>query len=195
MRPALSLAAALLAIVAVPAAAQFSDGYTFLKAVRDADGAKVTTLINKPGSIIIDTRDPATGESALHIVTKRRDITWLAFLLGRGAKPDVRTSDGTTPLLLATQLGWTDGMSLLLDRRATVDLGNNAGETPLIRAVQLRDLTTVKLLLSKGADPKRADRSSGLSARDYATRDPRAGLILRELDAAKPKKAAVMGPN
>ena len=188
-----------LATAAVPtvASAQFSQSYTFLKAVRDRDGQKVTDAIVKPGSgaVIIDTRDPATGEGALHIVTKGRDLTWLNFLLAKGAKADLRDNNGDTPLMIASQLGWADGISLLVQARATVDLANNSGETPLIRAVQNRDTNTVRLLLMAGANPAKRDLGSGLSARDYAARDPRAALILRTIDEARPRPKTKFGPN
>lgn len=177
--------------------AQFSGSFNFLKAVKDRDGTKVTEIIGKPGSgsIIIDTRDAATGEAALHIVTKGRDIVWLNFLLAKGANPNVRDGQGNTPLYVASQIGWAEGVSLLLDRRASVDQPNNGGETPLIRAVQNRDMTVVRLLLAAGANPAKHDTGAGMSARDYATRDPRASLILKTLDEAKPRGKATIGPN
>lgn len=179
------------------ASAQFSASFNFLKAVKDRDGQKVTDFIAKPGSgaIVIDTRDPATGEAALHIVTKARDTIWLNFLLSKGAKPDSRDNQGNTPLMLAAQLGWADGLSLLIERRANVDVANNSGETPLIRAVQNRDIHTVRLLLMAGANPNKADTGSGLSARDHAARDPRAALILKAIDEARPRPKAAVGPN
>ena len=176
------------ALLALPAAAQFSDSYKFLKAVRDADGAKATEALEAPGSTIIDTRDYGTGETALHIVVKRRDTTWLGFLLGKGAKPDVRDTQGNTPLGLAARLGYTEGVQLLLAVRASVDMPNNSGETPLIFAVHNRDIATVRLLLGAGASPTRSDRIAGKSARDYAAEDPRASAIVKVLDEAKPAK-------
>lgn len=179
------------------AAAQFSDSYTFLKAVRDRDGDKATTLINKPGSgaVIIDTRDPATGEGAVHIVTKRRDLAWLNFLLAKGANANARDAQGNSALMLATQIAWTDGIALLIQRRAQVDLPNNSGETPLIRAVQNRDIESVRALLAAGANPNRADTGAGLSARDYAKRDVRSAAILAAIDQARPRPKAAIGPN
>jgi uncharacterized protein len=188
------VAALVFTLVPTPAFAQFSDSYNFLKAVKDRDGNKATEILSKPGSVIVDTKDNSTGEAALHIVTKRRDKTWISFLLSKGAKPDTRDRDGNTPLMLASQIGFAEGAQLLLMRKASTDIGNNAGETPLIRSVQLRDSTMVRLLLEAGANPNKADRA-GLSAMDHAKRDPRAGLILKQLQETKPKVAKpIAGP-
>lgn len=173
-------------VLSSPAAAQFSESYNFLKAVRDRNGAKATEIISKPGSVTINTRDDKSGETALHIVTKARDIGWMAFLLARGAKPDQRDNGGNTALLLATQVGFVEGAQLLIKNRAGVDIPNSAGETPLIRAVQLRNNALVQLLMSSGANPKKADTIAGLSARDYAERDQRAAAILKILTETKP---------
>jgi hypothetical protein len=132
------LGALLAFAMAAPAAAQFSDSYKFLKAVRDRDGQKVTEAVEQPGSTVINTKDYSTGESALHIVVKRRDATWLAFLLAKGAKPDIRDNEGATPLLAAAQLGFVDGVRTLLAEGASVNLANSRGETPLIMAVHNR---------------------------------------------------------
>jgi uncharacterized protein len=194
----LALALALIAIVApVAASAQFSDSYNFLKAVREREGQKVTDFLNKPGSgaVIVNTRDGATGEGALHIVTKRRDVTWLSFLLAKGANPNQRDGGGNTALMLASQLGFAEGLALLIDRKAQVDLPNSSGETPLIRAVQNRDIATVRTLLAAGANPNKADTASGLTARQYAERDMRSSAIVKAIDEAKPKPKVSIGPN
>jgi ankyrin repeat protein len=187
-----TIIAALLLWPAV-ASAQYSDGYNFLKSVRERDGVKATEILGKPGNVIVDTKDVSTGEAALHIVTKRRDTTWLSFLLGKGAKPDIKDADGNTPLLLATQIGYAEAADLLLKRRASVDAINSRGETPLILATQKRDVAMVRLLLAAGANPRRTDRAAGMSALDYATRDNRAGVILKLLQDAKAAKTAA-GP-
>jgi uncharacterized protein len=194
---AITMGVATALLMPVAAQAQFSESYNFLKGVRDRDGEAVTKIINKPGSgaVIVNTRDASTGEGAIHIVTKRRDTVWLSFLLAKGANPDMRDSSGNSALMLATQIGFAEGVSLLLDRRASIDLANNGGETPLIRAVQNRDLATVRALLAAGANPNKADTGAGLSARQYAERDPRAGAILAAINDAKPKAKPKFGPS
>ena len=179
----LGLGATLLALVAAPLLAQsFSDAYTFLKAVRERDGTTAERIIANPSSTAINTRDPSTGESALHILVRGRDINWLAFMLSRGARPDSQANDGTTPLILSAQLGWIEGAQQLLARHANPNLANRSGETPLIVAVHRRDIAMVRLLLNQGANPNQTDNLSGNSALDYARQDPRATMILRELE-------------
>ncbi|MEP2102774.1 ankyrin repeat domain-containing protein [Parasphingorhabdus sp.] len=170
------------------ASAQFSSSYNFLKAVKDRDGTEATKFLNEPGTVIVNTRDVTTGETALHIVIARRDATWAGFLLQKGANPNLRDKQGTTPLLLATRLRFIEGAKILLSKKAEVNQTNNRGETALIRAVQLRDSEMTRLLLKNGADPDRSDTLAGLSARDYATRDRRAAAILREIEKADAEK-------
>ncbi|AHE56702.1 ankyrin repeat domain-containing protein [Sphingomonas sanxanigenens] len=183
----LAAAAALFVAPAAAPAQRFSDSYNFLKAVKDRDGTEATKLIEQPGTTIIDARDRESGETALHIVVKRRDNAWLSFLLGKGARPDIKDNDGNTPLMAAAQLRYVDGAQLLIARKARVNLANNSGETPLIRAVQLGDTNMVRVLVEAGADPNQRDLLAGMSAREYAQRDQRLTSILRELDAAKPQ--------
>ncbi len=182
-------------LIAAPAAAQFSDSYKFLKAVRDRDGAKVTEVVDQPGSTMLNVRGD-DGDAALHIVVKRRDSTWLGFLLGKGAKPDTRNAQGDTALGLAAQIGFSEGVATLIERGAGVNIVNNKGESPLILAVQARDMPSVRILLANGANPAITDRVAGLSARDYAARDRRSAAILKMIEDAKPTaaKGPVSGP-
>ncbi len=189
-----------LLMVALPAQAQFSETYNFLKAVRERDGGTVTDLLNKPGSTIINARDIKTGATGLHIVIERRDAVWLKFLLQKGANPNIADKEGLTPLMLATNLRFVEGVEVLLTRKANVDQANRSGETPLIRAVQLDNIALVRLLLKKGADPDRVDSLSGQSARDYASADPRRAPLLAEITksdserAGEKKETPVFGP-
>lgn len=171
-------------LMASPARAQFSAGYKFLEAVKKKEGDKVEAALNEPGSTIVNTRDVTSGETALHIVTQRRDLTWMSYLLAKGANVNARDVRGVTPLQLASNLGFVEGIELLVANKARVDDPNDAGETPLISAVHRRDTAMMRILLKAGADPDRKD-NSGRSSRDYATGDNR---LTSEIDAsAKPK--------
>lgn len=187
-------AAIALSALGVPAQAQYSDGYKFLKAIRDGDGAEVENLLAGSSTVLVNSRDPAKGDTALHIVVSERNVSWLRYLMGRGARTDIQNRGGDTPLTIAAQLGWVEGADQMLASGAAVDLANKRGETPLVLAVQKRDLAMVRLLLASGADPKKTDRVAGYSALDYAKRDSRSATILKALEASPADKQAV-GPS
>lgn len=188
------LSLSLLALAA-PAGAQFSDSFNFLKAVKDRDGGKAMELLGKGGPNLIDTQDYGSGERAIHLVVKDRDLNWLAFLIQKGARVDLKDNQGNTPLMNAARVGFLDGARLLIAKNAQVNASNSLGETPLIIAVQKRDLAMTRLLLTEGGDPAKKDTGSGMSARDYAVRDGRSEAILRLMDEIKPTpKRGISGP-
>jgi ankyrin repeat protein len=187
--------AAGLGLAGAPAGAQqFSDSYNFIKAVKDRNGGDAERLLANPSGAVINARD-GSGEGAVHILTRGRDLNWLTYMLGKGARPDLQNRDGMTALAIAAQLGWIEGAGMLLRAGASVDMPNNRGETPLIFAVQNRDVAMTRLLMGRGANPKRADSAAGYSALDYAKRDPRAVAIVRILEApAGQTRREVAGP-
>ncbi len=183
------LAALAAATLTVPAAAQmFSEGYEFLKAVKDRDGQAVTDALNKPGSVVVNSRDIASGETALHIVTQRRDLVWIRFLTQNGANPNIADKKGVTPLVLAVNLGIPEAVEELIRVGARVDVPNSAGETPLIAAVHRRDAGLIRVLLANGASPDRTD-NSGRSARDYAELLNANSQIIAEFERAEAARA------
>lgn len=187
--------ALVLGMMAMPLAAQLGTvGETFLGAVREQNGSKAMELINGRGSTVLNYRG-AKGETALHVVTRARSMDWLAFMLGKGADPDVGDAIGDTPLAIAARLGFVEGARTLIGARAKVDLANRRGETPLIIAVQQRQPVIVRLLLEAGADPSKTDHAAGFSARDYAKQDRRSTDMLKLIDSVKPAKRAIVGPS
>ena len=186
-----AVAATVLGVVALSSPALADIGgpsYQFIKAVKDKDLYKANTLLSEPGSAIIDYRDPDSGDAALHMVVKRRDMTWVNYLLAKGANPNVEDRDGNTPLILAAAQGFPDAVRVLIEFKANVNARNRAGETPLIKAVQTLNATIVRQLMEAGAKPELADHVAGYSAIDYAERNRRAGAILRLLKS--PPRAA-----
>ncbi|MDG2002606.1 MAG: ankyrin repeat domain-containing protein [Novosphingobium sp.] len=170
-----------------PAHAQFSDSYKFLEAVKKKEGQKVEDSLAEPGSTIINARDVSTGRGALHIVTERRDPTWLRYLIAKGANVNHRDRKGVSPLQIAANLGWIEGVEILVKRDANLDDVSDTGETPLISAVHQRNTTLMKILLEGGADPDRAD-NSGRSARDYALLDGENGILVQTIESNAEKK-------
>lgn len=196
MRHKLRIGLACFAIaVAAPGAAQVGgfNGQAFLTAVREIDGNKAMQLLDARGSTVLSYRGEK-GETALNIVARRRDSTWLAFLLSRGADPNVGDDRGETPLIIAARLGWEEGAARLLGQRALVDRTNRLGETPLIAAVQARQPRLVRLLLENGANPDKRDTAAGYSARDYARRDSRSAELSRLIESVKPVRKSIAGP-
>lgn len=196
---AAATAAAALLITIAPASAQnFSDSYQFLEAVRKGDGTKVMQLMTDTNGSIVNTKNRETGEAALHIIAKSGDTTYLRFLLQKGANPNIQDRDGNTPMMIAVNSSFVEGVLILIIYKGDVNVRNSSGETPLIRAVQLRNTELVRELLKAGADPDRADNIAGLTARDYAKADRRSPTI-QKLLADAPKlgarnSATVAGP-
>lgn len=192
-----ALAAGALLLASAPAAAQTrSDGYKFLEAVDKGDQQTVKDLYNK-NSTVVDARDISDGHTALLTATKRRDAGWIRYLLTLGANPNIADKAGVTPLMLASQLGFVDGIALLASKGAKVDAPNEAGETPLILAVHRHDTAMIRILLAAGADPNHSD-NSGRTARDYAKLEGADSQVLAEIDkndkAKKRKAGQTYGP-
>lgn len=184
--------AASLAVLAAPAGGQGQggfDGLSFVEAVRKSDGDKATQLLSSHPPGLVNSRG-GDGQTALILAISRSDETWTAFLINKGADPNLSGKGGDTPLIAAARVGFESAVEWLLSSHAKVDLANRMGETPLIIAVQQRQPRIVQLLLKAGANPDKTDAAAGYSARDYASRDPRARDIVRMIDTAKPKAAA-----
>jgi ankyrin repeat protein len=183
-------------MVSSPAYADYSEGYKFLESVKKKEGEKVEKAL-MDNSQIVNAKDVTTGETGLHIVTQRRDLTWLGYLIGKGANVNASDDHGRTPLQLAVSLGWRDGVQQLLDAKAQPDPSNDAGETPLIFAVHRKDADMVKVLLQAGANPDRAD-NSGRSARDYAAveagKNSQLAQTIEQFGVKGGKAKAVYGP-
>jgi len=178
-----------------PVAAQGlqSDGFQFLKAVKDRDGDAATEMLSEPGTQIVNTRDITTGENGLHIVTQRRDTLWIRFLLQKGCNPNVRDRKGITPLQIAVRLNHLEGVEALIKGGAQVDIADSQGETPLMTAVHQRNVPLVRLLLEDGADPDVND-NSGRSARDHMQRLNSNTLIAREFEEADKNREGTTTP-
>lgn len=180
-----------LAMVALPMAAHaqnFSKGYKFLESVRNNEMSDVNNTLAEPGNQIINTRDISNGNTALHILVARRDTPWVNYFLARGADPNVRNNKGETPVVIAANIGYVEGVEAMVGAGARVDESNATGETPLMSAIHRRDLGMVRILLKAGANPDRSD-SAGRTARDYAKIEDRSGNMLNEIETSAKKKS------
>lgn len=186
----IAFAACALTLLSAPAVAQLTsnNGQDFLDAVSKRDGDKAIQLIAEHPTII-DTKN-GDGDTGLIISIRAGNSDWTGFLLSKGADPNLAGSHGDTPLIAAAKSGFDDAAGWLIGLGANIDTTNKAGETALIIAVQQRDTRLARLLLERGANPDRTDAVAGYSARDYASRDPRARDILKLINDAKPKGSA-----
>lgn len=171
--------------VAVPAVAQSGgyDGEQFVAAIRKGDNDTAMKLLQEKPTLV-DARD-LSGNTALVTAIQNHDVEWTGYLLQQGASPDLSSSNGDIPLIVAARIGFQQAAEWLIGLKARVDAANRQGETALIVAVQQRRPQIVKLLLEAGADPDKTDSAAGYSARDYARRDSRNPDLLRMIESAK----------
>ena len=76
------------------------------------------------------------SEHVLIQAIRRGDTTLLKDILRRGTPPDVRSSDGTTPLMYAALHGSAEMVELLLKHRADPRTANEQGVTALLWGAQ-----------------------------------------------------------
>jgi uncharacterized protein len=204
-----AVAASIFLFAGSPASAQSAgqprESIQFLKGVRERNPTEVNKVLQDKSSRLINAKDAyGDGDGALHIIARMHNKDYLPVFLGQeDINVNLQNRLGDTPLMVAVDSGWIEGVQLLLGARANVNLANQAGETPLIRAVLLRNfdemarVEIVRALLDAGANPDKADYHGGMSAREYAARETRYPAIAKLLaDAPKGGKssASAAGP-
>jgi uncharacterized protein len=119
------------------------------------------------------------------------DLVLMKLLLEHGADPKLTTDDRTTPLMVASGIGWVEGVtyewsraanldavSMLLELGVDVNARNSEGRTALMGAAHKGRNEIVQLLVDRGAD---------LDAHDIGSRDTihqLAGVSWRAIDYA-----------
>jgi len=119
------------------------------------------------------------------------DLVLMRLLLEHGADPTLITDDGTTPLMVASGIGWVEGVTyewsrdanaeavkMLLDLGADPNARNSEGRTALMGAAHKGRNEIVQTLVDHGAD---------LNAHDIGSRDTihqLAGVNWRAIDYA-----------
>jgi len=117
------------------------------------------------------------------------DLVLMKLLLEHGADPKLNTDDNTTPLMVASGIGWVEGVTyewsrdanletvtMLLDLGVDMNLHNSEGRTALMGAAHKGRNEIVQLLVDRGAD---------LAAHDIGSRDTihkLAGVNWRAID-------------
>ncbi|XP_051979482.1 85/88 kDa calcium-independent phospholipase A2-like isoform X4 [Xyrauchen texanus] len=89
-----------------------------------------------------------TGESPLHILTKRGRFEAAMKLLTHGADPNIKGQDGNTALHLAMKLDHMNLIKALMVFGADVEIHNDLGETPGLIAARTSKGPNRKVLLN-----------------------------------------------
>jgi ankyrin repeat protein len=122
----------------------------------------------------------ASADGPLTKAVRAGDVAAVRALVKSGTDVDIRSGDGSTPLLWAAHGSAHEIARALITAGAAVDAANDYGITPLLHASRLGDATMVELLLQAGADPTRAhpEGETPLLAAARAGSVPAARLLL-----------------
>ena len=106
------------------------------------------------GKMVEAPRDNSTyGGAALYNAILKDRTSMVESLLKNGVEINIKTADGTTPLMAAAARGNTDIINLLLSKGADVNAVNNAGETAFKVAMRYGFAPVAEMLKSSGAHP------------------------------------------
>jgi ankyrin repeat protein/beta-lactamase regulating signal transducer with metallopeptidase domain len=139
------------------------------------------------------------GATPLHRAAQRGLSEVVRGLLAKGADPNKRATDGSSPLLLIlVSGGFGSGPSgpasmaegkvssalLLIDGGADVNLADNNGRTPLVTAIQARaPINVIRALLAKGANPNTKAGANGQTPLGAAANSPEIRQLLIDAGA------------
>jgi ankyrin repeat protein len=102
------------------------------------------------------------GWNAVLFAARRNDRS-LALLVENGCDPEVRSHNGTTPLMVASSWGNRDVVGYLIKRGIDVNASDLDGWTALMMAVVSRDLGMCKMLVDAGVNIN-AETAAGITA-------------------------------
>ena len=106
-----------------------------------------------------------TGASPLYFATSAHHTRIVELLLKKyKAIVDLSTFDGSTPLHVACEQGFTDVVQLLIDHQANVNAKMNDGTTALMLACQNGRESVVEILVSTGRCDIKLQRLDGVTA-------------------------------
>ena len=97
------------------------------------------------------------GRSALYYAIKNKAIESLVYMLESGLSPNELFEDDNTPLHLASQNGFCQGIGALIDNGAYLNVTNTKAQSPLMLAALKGDLCSVEALMERGGDVNISD--------------------------------------
>ena len=99
----------------------------------------------------------------------------MTLLLDRGSPVDVRSGEGTTPLMHAVRSARLEKVAFLLDHGADVNARDQRGFTALHRAAEMGHVDVTRMLLDRGASPN--PEAEGYTPRSLAEARGETGIV------------------
>ena len=102
----------------------------------------------------IDPNRPRTenGGTALYQAARNGYSDIVAYLLNKGADPNITNNSNVTPLFIAVSNGHEEVVKLLVEKGADPNIINSYGDSSHLAAAQRGHWEIVKLLIAKGAN-------------------------------------------
>ncbi|MCA7010493.1 ankyrin repeat domain-containing protein [Wolbachia endosymbiont of Tribolium confusum] len=107
------------------------------------------SFLEKKGDINALTSCNDDNWALLHYAVYYGNLDMVSFLIDKGAKIEIRSKEGKTPLHLAVEEAKQNMINLLLDRGADIEAKNNDGRTPLYLAAYNNDSGVIELLCNR----------------------------------------------
>jgi ankyrin repeat protein len=165
------------------AAAQFSETWEFLKAVKADDRRGIRDRQRKGANVNAKDGD---GVPAMILAAEQGNLDLMKFILELGVNVDGRTEGRRdTALMRRAEIGDMEAVNFLVSSGANVNLKDRGGETALMKAARARKRRIVVYLISSGADVNETD-FTGRTALQYAEEARARGIVrlLREAQAS-----------
>lgn len=109
-----------------------------------------------------DPRQFYLGETPLLKAVYNNDVSFVRFLLEKGADPNLPDDRGETPLITAVYGFSLESISVLLDAKADPYLETKSGVSPAVLAADLCSLPILKILKNAGVDFNRPTKKGFL---------------------------------
>lgn len=109
-----------------------------------------------------DPRQYFLGETPLHKAVFNNDVSFVRFLLSKGANPNLSDDRGETPLITAVYGLSLESVLALLDAKADPYLETKSGISPAVLAADLCSLPILKILKNAGVDFNRPTKKGFL---------------------------------
>ena len=109
----------------------------------------------------IDTFIDSNEITFLNIAVHHNNLSLTYLLLKNGANPNVQSSIGLIPLLLAIDNESIEMVQLLIDNGADVNMNCKTYETPLFYAIRKKNIAMIDLLLKNKADVNQKNTLGG----------------------------------